>query len=61
MPISAEQVKVEGSMWRDYELLRTESLLLLDDYPQKDNLTAYRQELRDWPSTGEFPATKPTL
>ena len=47
--------------WRDIELERTDTLTLLDDYPQKDGLAAYRQELRDWPSTGDFPDTKPTL
>jgi hypothetical protein len=48
--------------WRDSELVRTDLLLLLPDHPDKDNLTTYRQELRDWPSTSEFPSgTKPTL
>ena len=61
MPISAEQKEAEGRMWRDHELLRTDSLLLLDDYPQKDGLAAYRQALRDWPSTDDFPDTRPTL
>ena len=51
----------EAREWRDSELFRTDSLMLLDDYPQKDGLTAYRQELRDWPSTDDFPDTRPTL
>ena len=53
--------EAEARKWRDGELFRTDSLMLLDDYPQKDGLTAYRQELRDWPSTGDFPDTRPTL
>ena len=61
MPVSSEQKEAEGRMWRDHELLRTDSLLLLDDYPQKDGLATYRQALRDWPSTDEFPDTRPTL
>ena len=61
IPVSAEEKEKDGRDWRDVELLRTDSLMLLDDYPQKDNLAAYRQKLRDWPSTGDFPATKPTL
>ena len=51
----------EAREWRDSELFRTDSLMLLDDYPQKDGLTAYRQELRDWPSTEAFPDTQPAL
>ena len=60
-PVSSEQLEVGGRMWRDHELLRTDSLMLLDDYPQKDGLATYRQKLRDWPSTGAFPDTRPTL
>ena len=48
-------------MWRNTELERTDLLLLLPDHPDKDNLTTYRQELRDWPSTDAFPDTLPTL
>ena len=51
----------EERMWRNTELERTDLLLLLPDHPDKDNLIAYRQELRDWPSTGDFPDTRPTL
>ena len=51
----------EGRMWRDSELLGTDSLSLLTDYPNASALTTYRQELRDWPSTDEFPDTRPTL
>ena len=45
--------------WRNSELERTDSLMLLSDYPYKEQLTAYRQALRDWPSTPEFPDTRP--
>ena len=47
--------------WRDGELTRTDTLHLLDDHPQKSAYTTYRAALRDWPSTSDFPATKPTL
>jgi len=47
--------------WRDSELFRTDALIVLPDYPVTSALTTYRQKLRDWPSTGDFPATKPTL
>ena len=56
-----EPLPQEPREWRDQELARTDVLILLPDHPDKDNLTAYRQELRDWPSTGDFPDTRPTL
>ena len=49
----------EGKTWRDQELLGTDSLSLLTDYPNASALTTYRQELRDWPSTDDFPDTPP--
>ena len=53
--------KREEREWRDYELQRTDALILLPDHPDKDNFTTYRQALRDWPSAGNFPDTRPTL
>ena len=62
IPKTVEEIEFDARGWRESELFRTDSLMLLDDYPQKDGLRAYRQELRDWPSTSEFPSgTKPTL
>lgn len=52
---------VNGREWRDSELLRTDPLILLPDYPYKEGLTVYRQALRDWPSTSDFPEIRPTL
>lgn len=53
--------KIEQREWRDNELVRTDALSLLTDHPQKTEIAAYRVKLRDWPSTSDFPATKPTL
>ena len=53
--------EIEGRLWRDDELVRTDSLISLPDHPDKDNLTAYRQKLRDWPSTDDYPDTRPTI
>jgi hypothetical protein len=53
--------RVEEIEWRDSELTRTDSLILLPDYPYKEQLTAYRQALRDWPSAPGFPDTRPDL
>ena len=57
----AEQKQTEERIWRDGELDRTDTLYLVDDYPDKDKLKTYRQALRDWPSTSDFPDKKPTL
>ena len=57
----AEQKQTEERIWRDGELDKTDTLYLLDDYPDKDKLKTYRQALRDWPSTSNFPDTRPTL
>jgi hypothetical protein len=39
--------------WRDSELLRTDELVKLPDYPI--NLLPYRTELRDYPAQADFP------
>ena len=56
-----EQEQQEAKDWRNAELDRTDMFYLLDDYPDKDKLKTYRQALRDWPSTSDFPDKKPTL
>jgi len=50
-----------GRVWRDSELRRTDSLVVLPDYPDMSALTTYRQALRDWPNTSDFPDTRPTM
>lgn len=58
---TAEEIAEEARAWRDMELQRTDSLMLLPDYPGKESLTTYRQALRDWPNTEAFPDTRPSL
>lgn len=62
---TSEEIKTahetEAREWRNSELDRTDTLSLLTDYPKKTELAAYRTKLRDWPSTSDFPDTKPTL
>jgi len=53
---TSEQVK----FWRDQELQSTDFIVPLTDYPTHAAILIYRQELRDWPSTEDFPNTKPT-
>ena len=59
--LDQEQINDIAKDWRNGELAKTDTLYLLDDYPDKDKLKAYRQALRDWPSTADFPDKKPTL
>lgn len=47
--------------WRDKELNNTDYIVPLTDHPQHSDYMAYRVALRDWPSTSNFPTTKPTL
>jgi len=46
--------------WRDNELIATDLIAQISDHPQRDDYLAYRVKLRDWPSTSDFPDTKPT-
>ena len=47
--------------WRNLELMQTDNIAQIPDWPNRDKYLAYRTKLRDWPSTSDFPATKPTL
>ena len=47
--------------WRDEELVKNDWIISITDHPQHDAYKTYRTKLRDWPSTEDFPATKPTL
>jgi len=56
---TSEEIEAEAKAWRDYELKSTDFIVPLTDYPNYTAWMAYRQELRDWPSTASFPDTKP--
>jgi len=47
--------------WRNKELKATDWIVPLTDHPERANYLTYRAKLRDWPSTDDFPAIKPTL
>ncbi len=57
---TSEELEAEARLWRDDELQATDNVAQTPDYPNRDALLIYRQELRDWPSTDAFPDTKPT-
>ncbi len=57
---TTEELEAEARLWRDLELQSTDFIIPLTDYPNRDAWITYRQELRDWTDTSNFPATKPT-
>jgi len=61
-PTPVEPTAAEaGRMWRDMELSSTDTASQTPDWPNRDNILNHRTALRDWPSTGDFPDTRPTL
>ena len=56
--ITPEQKERE---WRDAELTRTDIAATVSDYPNAEAILVYRTALRNWPSTEDFPATRPSL
>lgn len=51
----------KARMWRNMELSSTDMASQTPDWPDRANILTYRTALRDWPSTSEFPATRPEL
>ena len=47
--------------WRDDQLEASDWIMSISDHPQLEAYKTYRTKLRDWPSTSDFPDTKPTL
>ena len=56
-----EDIEANARAWRDSELSSTDWIVPLSDHPQRAAYLNLRTALRDWPSTSDFPATKPTL
>lgn len=57
---TSEELESEAREWREAELQSTDFIVPLTDYPNRDAWMTYRTTLRDWPSTSDFPDTKPT-
>jgi len=57
---TTEEIEAEAREWRDLELQATDFIVPTTDYPNRDAWMTYRTSLRDWPSTSDFPSTKPT-
>lgn len=47
--------------WRDIELKSTDWICSIPDHGSYSSYMTYRTNLRDWPTTDDFPDTKPTL
>ena len=58
---SVPSADVEARQWRDAELSATDKASQTPDWPNRDNILLYRTALRDWPSTEDFPNTRPVL
>ena len=52
---------IPARAWRDWELQSTDFWVPTTDHPQYSDRMTYRAALRNWPSTSDFPGTKPTL
>ena len=61
--IATDELTAEeaGRMWRDAELSSSDIASQTPDWPNRDNILTYRTALRNWPSTSDFPATRPEL
>lgn len=59
--IELEQKKSEAIDWRNSELGRTDILMAASDYPYTEEMKEYRQRLRDWPDSEDFPEIFPNF
>jgi hypothetical protein len=60
-PVELDDLVISEKEWRDKELKETDWIVPVIDHPQHSEYLVYRQALRDWPSTPDFPDTRPTL
>ena len=59
--LTTDDKKTLGRSWRNRELSDTDWIVPISDHPQHAAYKTYRQKLRDWPTTSDFPDTRPTL
>jgi len=57
---SPQLTEQDAREWRNQELRATDFIVPLTDFPNHAAWITYRQELRDWTATEDFPNTKPT-
>tara|TARA_R110000782_G_scaffold226142_1_gene312932 strand:- start:483 stop:794 length:312 start_codon:yes stop_codon:yes gene_type:complete len=56
-----EDINDLAKLWRNEELSKTDYIVPITDHSSHSLYMTYRQELRDWTDTADFPLTKPTL
>ena len=61
LEVTDEELQALQIKWRNIELSNTDYIIPITDHSLHSAYIAYRQELRDWPSTSDFPNVKPTL
>ena len=61
LPSETEKKQTLARSWRDQELRESDWIVPTSDHPQHSAYITYRKALRDWPSTSDFPETRPTL
>jgi len=57
----AEIDRLLARIWRDNELKNTDKYVSVTDHPDHAKIMDLRVRLRNWPSTDDFPDTKPTI
>lgn len=57
----AKNKKELAREWRNQKLHNTDWIVPITDHPQHASYMTYRQALRDWTDTADFPNTKPVL
>ena len=61
VPLTEDQINAIARRRRNGQLESTDWIVPVTDHPQHVSYLAYREALRDWPSTVNFPETKPTI
>ena len=56
-----EIIAEDARRWRNHELQISDFTVTIPDHANLDSYNTYRAALRNWPSTSDFPDTKPTL
>ena len=59
--ITIEQRKIKSREFRDNILKETDWIMAATDHPQFEAYRDYRQRLRDWPESSDFPSGIPQL
>lgn len=61
LEVTDEELEDLQRKWRNIELSSTDYVIPITDHSLHSEYITYRQELRDWTDTADFPNTKPTL